>query len=181
MGALGLVGGLGTQAYWNDVETVSGATVTSGSLDLKVEDVDSYDWILLSMSNMAPGESTADSITLSNAGTTPVNWSATGEATGSDGNALVPHMTMVVEVGATATSDGTYPRQEACSGTGVTTYNDLPVATTPVTIVPGPVAMQPGDSIEVCVRVTLPLTAPDATQNKTYLPVIKFTAVQVTP
>lgn len=180
VGALGLVGGLGTQAWWNDVETVSGATITSGSLDLKVEGQDSYTWTALSMADLAPGESTAESLTLTNAGTTPFTLSATAAATGSDTNALVPHVTMLVRLDATATSDATYPRQESCSGTGAT-YDDLAVTTTPVAVVPGPVTMQPGESTSVCVRLTLSGAAGNSLQGKTYVPTFTFTATQVSP
>lgn len=181
VGALGLVGGLGTQAYWNDVETVSGATVTSGSLDLKVEGQDSYTWAALSMTNMAPGESTAESVTLTNSGTTPFTLSATAAATGSDANALVSQVTMLVRLADTATSDVTYPRQETCSTAGTVTYNDQAVTTTPVTVVAGPVTVQPGDSTTVCVRLTLSPSAGNTLQGKTYTPSFVFTAVQVTP
>ena len=71
VGALGLVGGFGTQAYWNDQATVTGATVTSGSLDLLVDGVQgnpsTYTWSSLSMTDMSPGESKAGTVTLSNA------------------------------------------------------------------------------------------------------------------
>ena len=176
------MGGLGTQAYWNDVETVSGATVTSGSLDLKVAGQDSYSWTALSMTNMAPGESVAESITLTNAGTTPFTLSATASATGSDTHALVPQVTMLVRLGDTATADDvTYPRQESCSAAGIVTYNDLAVSTTPVAVVPGPVTMQPGDAASVCVRLTLSVGADTGLQGKTYTPTVVCTAVQVTP
>lgn len=61
---LGATGGLGTLAYWNDVEAVRGGTITAGSLDLTVDGVQGpYTWSALTMEQMAPGESLGDRCT----------------------------------------------------------------------------------------------------------------------
>lgn len=55
---LGATGGLGTLAYWNDTEVVTGGTVEAGSLDLSVEDSTGVvvgPWDQLTLASMAPG------------------------------------------------------------------------------------------------------------------------------
>jgi len=66
---MGLVGG-GTWAYFSDVETSSGNTLTGGILDLNINGGDADVAILTTgITNVAPGDSGKEYITLSNAGT----------------------------------------------------------------------------------------------------------------
>lgn len=176
VGALGLAGGLGTQAYWNDAATVSGATITSGSLDLLVDGVQgnpsTYAWSSLAMTNMAPGESKAGTVTLSNAGTTPFTVSATATASGN----LDPHVTARVVLAGSATTDSTYPRQETCTG-GTQTFNDT-LGNTGKTVVSSTATMAAGTTLVVCVSLTLATNAPNSMQGKSYTPVFTLTATQ---
>lgn len=177
VGALGLVGGLGTQAYWNDTATVSGETVTSGSLDLLVDNQQgnptTYTWTSLQMSDMAPGESKAATITLKNNGTTPFTVSATATASGN----LDPHVTALVMPSGAASSDTTYPRQETCSGSPPATFNDT-LGNTGKTVIPPTSTLAAGASLVVCVQLTLATNAPNSMQGKSYVPVFAFTATQ---
>lgn len=179
VGALGLVGGLGTQAYWSDVETVSGATVTSGSLDLQVAGQDSYTWTALSIANMAPGESLAEALTLTNAGTTPFTVSITGAASASLDALRQAMLVTVTRGGGVVAGSAVYPRGEGCSGT--TTYGPAPVAIagTPVLGPSDPVA--PGGSLTICVRLLLDAAADNTTQGDDYTPSFTITASQVSP
>ena len=176
VGALGLVGGLGTQAYWNDQATVTGATVTSGTLDLLVDGVQgnpaTYSWSSLSMTDMAPGESKAGTVTLSNAGTTPFTVAATATASGN----LDPHVTARVVLAGSATTDTTYPRQEACAG-GTQTFNDT-LGNSGKTVIASTSTMAAGATLVVCVSLTLATNAPNSMQGKSYTPVFTFTATQ---
>lgn len=176
VGALGLVGGLGTQAYWNDVETVAGQTVTSGSLDLLVDGQQgnpvAYSWTALSMSDMAPGESKAATVTLSNAGTTPFTVAATATASGN----LDPHVTARVVTAGAATSDNTYPRQETCTG-GTQTFDET-LGNSGKTVIASTSTMSPGATLVVCVSLTLASNAPNSMQGKSYTPVFVLTATQ---
>ncbi len=176
VGALGLVGGLGTQAYWNDQATVTGATGTSGTLDLLVDGVQgnpaTYSWSSLSMTDMAPGESKAGTVTLSNAGTTPFTVAATATASGN----LDPHVTARVVLAGTATTDTTYPRQEACTG-GTQTFNDT-LGNSGKTVIASTSTMAAGATLVVCVSLTLATNAPNSMQGKSYTPVFTFTATQ---
>ena len=176
VGALGLVGGLGTQAYWNDQATVTGATVTSGTLDLLVDGVQgnpaTYSWSSLSMTDMAPGESKAGTVTLSNAGTTPFTVAATATASGN----LDPHVTARVVLAGSATTDTTYPRQEACAG-GTQTFNDT-LGNSGKTVIASTSTLAAGATLVVCVSLTLATNAPNSMQGKSYTPVFTFTATQ---
>ncbi|MFC1847274.1 TasA family protein [Chloroflexota bacterium] len=59
--------GIGTWAYFSDVETSSGNVLAAGTLDLKTDDVDGVTKTLLA-TNMAPGDNLTGSITLKNNG-----------------------------------------------------------------------------------------------------------------
>lgn len=179
VGALGLVGGLGTQAYWNDSETVSGATVTSGSLDLKVQGQDSYTWTALSISDLAPGESTAESLTLTNAGSTPFTLSISSTVSASAEAIRSAVLTTVRSGGSASTVSATYPRSESCAGT--TTYGPSALPSAVTTVLPPSATVAPGGSLTICVRVELPVSADNATQGQTWSPTFTVTATQVVP
>jgi predicted ribosomally synthesized peptide with SipW-like signal peptide len=173
VGALGLVGGLGTQAYWNDVETVSGATITSGSLDLKVAGEDSYTWSGLSVEDLAPGEAHAAALTLTNAGTTPFTVTATGATNGS----LAGYLTFVVTTGGTPSTTTSYPRTGSCSGTQ--TFSGLIGGGT--TVLTASPTVPAGGTLTICVAVTLSIGTPEGEQDKSSQPIFDFTATQVAP
>ena len=181
VGALGLLGGLGTQAFWNDMASVSGTTVTSGTLDLKVGEQDSYTWSALSIGDIAPGESTAESLTVSNAGSTPFTVSITGSSVTAN-ETLRSALQVTVRTGSTATTtSATYPRVEGCSTTGSITFGPatLPAASTTVL---GPSAAIPaGGSLTFCVLIAFSSSADNTLQSKTYQPSFVVTATQVAP
>lgn len=176
--ALGSVTSLATYASWNDTASVAGTTITSGSLDLKVDDLDTLpSWSPLSMTNLAPGESTAASLTVRNAGTTPFTLTATGSASGAD---LLPVVNLTVVVGGTATTDDLYPRTETCNG-GTQVYSGT-LAGAP-TVLPASANLAPttgGGTAQVCLVATLPSTAgnQNGLQNKSWVPTFTFTATQ---
>ena len=171
---LGATGGLGTFAYWNDVETVSGGTITAGSLDLTVEGVQGpYTWSALEMESMAPGESVAADLTIANAGTTPFTVQVRGTAAG----ALAPYVTTTVYVGGKATADTLFPRNESCSGTaGPAAQLTSP---TPVLLATTDVLQPPAGSTSLCVVMTLHAAAPKAVQGTLIEASFKLDAMQV--
>jgi predicted ribosomally synthesized peptide with SipW-like signal peptide len=187
---LGATSGLGTLAYWNDVETVSGGTITAGTLDLSVEDdggVVTGLWNDLAISSMAPGESIAATLTVRNVGSTPFTVEIFGKAAGTAGplgGSLVNHVTANAQVGGTALPDdgGLYPRQATCSGgagkaAALLGTSARSLATTGVV---GSTA--PGNSITICLQLTLPsVETPDTVQGANFEPTFTFTATQVAP
>jgi len=62
--------GIGTWAYFSDVETSTGNVLSAGTLDLKTDDVDGVSQTLLAV-NMAPGDTVGpETIILKNTGST---------------------------------------------------------------------------------------------------------------
>jgi len=62
------ISGIGTWAYFSDVETATGNTLAAGTLDLKTDDVDGVTQTLFA-TKMAPGDNVAsENITLKNTG-----------------------------------------------------------------------------------------------------------------
>lgn len=167
---LGATGGLGTLAYWNDVETLSGATVTAGSLDLVVRDgggVAVDRWDQLTLANMAPGESVAATLTVRNAGTTPFTVGV--NAAGSGG--LLAAVDVALVAGVAPTLPTPYPRTQTCSGAVDKGLRDSPSWTVPGTI-------PPGGSVQLCVRLSLRASADNTLQGQAVVPTFTLTATQ---
>ncbi len=168
---------LGTYALWNDSSTVQGATITSGTLDLKVNvgagDVDDVaTWNGLQIGDIAPGESQAATLTVRNTGTTPATLTATGSAPGAD---LAPVMTARIYPSGAATTDTTYPRTETCSGTAAAAASTLQGS--PALLGAG-VALAPQATVTLCFLVALPSGAGNGLQNKPWTPTFTLLATQ---
>lgn len=154
--ALGM-GGAGTAAFWTDTGTVTPGTITSGTLDLQVDaqqgNPTAYVRTDLALDRMLPGESVARVLTVTNAGDAPFTFTQTTQMAD---DALSRALEVEVYAGGTASGNGTaYPRTGTCSGTLVASGQQ----------VGGRLAPKTG-STTLCVRVSLPLTAPDAVQGQ---------------
>lgn len=184
VGFVGTMGGAGTLAYWNDTSTVQGGTATAGSLDVKVDgqqgNPTTYTWTALQMTDMAPGESVAASLPISNAGTTPFTLTVSGTATGTvatGGTSMLPQVTVKVRTGGTAaTRATTYPRKETCSG-GTETFSAV-LDETAKPVVPAAAALVPGASTTLCVSLELAAAAPNSVQGASITPTFVVTATQ---
>lgn len=155
------VGVVGTQASWTDSVTVTGAAFSTGSIDLLVDDLDAaVDFSTISLSAMAPGNTTAGVLTVSNAGTAKLKYTASATATNADGKNLAGGL--VVKLTADATTAG--------SGSA-TTCPGSPLAGTGTllngALVPTGRLLNPGGSETLCVQVTLPASAPSSLQAAT--------------
>lgn len=174
--ALASVTSLGTYAFWNDTATVTGSSITTGTLDLEVDDADDLpSWVPFSMSDVAPGESRAAVLRLRNAGSTPFTVTATGSATGAD---LASVVTVRVVVGGGTTPETSYPRTETCAG-GTEVYSGT-LAGSP-TVLPASAAVAPavdGGSTPLCLEATLPTGAGNTLQGKTWTPTFTLIATQ---
>jgi len=151
--ALLLVGGQGTFAYWTDSDAVNGSNFSAGKLDLTVDAAQgnptAYAKTDLTLSAMVPGESVSSNLVLRNAGDADFTWTASA----STGGALGPALRVELYTGgAVPADDPTYPREETCSGTllSTTTATRLNVA---------------GAAQNLCVKVSLPSTTGDAFQG----------------
>jgi alternate signal-mediated exported protein len=171
--ALGLgvvlsVGVVGTHAFWTDSATVVGATFSTGTIDLKVNNLDNnVPFTSISFASMVPGNSTSGVLTVKNAGTAPLKYTATSTATNADGKNLAAGL--VVKVTGDATTSGTSPATTcaaaALGGTGASLTGSL-VATGRL--------LAPGASETLCVQVTLPAAAPSALQGATTTATLTF-------
>ncbi|SDS84513.1 TasA family protein [Microlunatus soli] len=172
LGAVGCLGVAGTFAYWTDSVPVSGTTITTGTLDLKVNGSDSLpSYTSLSISNMVPGNSTAAVLTVRNAGTVPLTYYATSTASSNLGSALTTKVT-----GATST-DGS-GNAKTCSGTTLpnsgTAFGGNLVGTKS-----DQRSLSAGSSETVCIQATLPSTASSSLQGLTSNVTLSFEASQV--
>ncbi|KQW43037.1 hypothetical protein ASC77_22345 [Nocardioides sp. Root1257] len=163
------VGATGTFAYWTDSATVSGTTLTAGTIDLKTNGSDNVTgYTTLNLSAMVPGNSTAAVLTIANSGTAPLKYTASGTATNADGKDL--RSALVVKVTGDATTSGTTPTV-TCPGTAIagsgTSLNGA--------LLPTGRLVAAGASEKVCVQVTLPAAAATALQGATTSVVLTFT------
>jgi len=159
-----------TFAYWSDSAVVSGVTITSGSLDLKVDDQDSLTYTDLNLSGMVPGNSTAGILRVSNDGSVPFTYYADATASGALGSALVAKITE--DTGVTGTSP-----TETCAGTAVadsgTSFSDNLLSQS------NPLTLDPGDSQTFCIQASLPTDASTTLQGATTNITVTFNADQV--
>lgn len=167
---LGLLGGLGattSMAYWTDDVTISGATFTAGTLDLEVDDADPFTGAtVLSMTDMVPGNTSAQVLTIENAGTVPLTYTLAGGLSGagaadySSSGAL--RLTVVLD-GTKAGSGST----STCAG-GSTILSPTALTSTTTTSLlaqrPSP-ALAPASTETLCLQVTFDAAAPASLQG----------------
>jgi len=172
LGAVLAIGVTGTYASWTDSVPVSGTTITTGTLDLKVNGADSLpSYTALNISGMVPGNSTASVVTVKNAGTIPLTYYATATAGGTLGPALAVKVT-----GDSATSgSGTAVTcaGQALSGSGSSFTGGLVGSSA------APRSLAVGATETLCVQATLPATADNSLQGQSTSVTITFNASQV--
>jgi alternate signal-mediated exported protein len=175
LGAVLLVGVNGTYALWSDTVPVSGVTISSGVLDLKVNALDSVPaYTDLNLSGMVPGNTVAGTLTVRNAGTIPLTYYATAAATNADGKGL--GAALVVKVTADAAVTGAAPAR-TCAGSALAQTG----AAFAGNLVGAPAtqrALAAGASETLCVQATLPTTAVSSLQGATTNVSLTFTASQ---
>ncbi len=169
--SLGVVASLsatGTLAYWTDEATISGTTLTSGTIDLKVGGQDSVTgYTDLDLSAMVPGNSTAATITVQNTGTAPLQWTLASSYSDTGGPGLGAALSATVTDAASIS--GTAPA-ETCGGTTLSSATALGGAL----VSPGrPLAA--GASETVCLQITLDATASSALQGTSTAVTLAFT------
>ena len=157
---LGLLSLPGTWALWTDAVGIGGTTLTSGTLDLKVDNGDSVTTSTLSMSAMVPGNSSAQVLTLRDAGTAPLDWTVTGGLGGTDAAAYATAGAVKLRLVAGATRSGS-GNAATCTGGTVVLASTALTATTSTTLVgtrQGPLAS--GATSTLCVEITFDAAAP---------------------
>ncbi len=165
--SLGMVVGLGatgTYAYWTDTVSVTGTTISTGTIDLKVNNADSVsDFTTMNVTTMVPGDSTAGVVTVKNSGTAPLKYYVDAAPSNADGKGLGAALTVKVTGDAATGGSG---RAVTCPGTALS-----PSGTTFAASMLGsagtPRLLAPGASESVCIQATLPTTAPGTLQAAT--------------
>lgn len=168
--ALGL-GAVGTFAYWTDDVAISGSTFTAGTLDLQVNNADSYATTTLGMGAMVPGSSSAEVLTVKNNGTAPLKYTMTGYLTGTHAadynTAAANGLLLTISVGGTRTASGS---NFTCTG-GTVIVNAVPLTNTPGTAIITPrrpaAAMAQNATEALCFQVKLADGASTSLQGKT--------------
>lgn len=180
LGVFFVFASVGTLAFWTAGSNVPGASFQTGSFDLKINDVDNLTWTGLNEARLAPGESIAFQVTLRNAGTPGLTWTARGSATGQ----LAGELRYQMYVGGVATntartSSTAVDRSGACGGT---TAQATPVAlgSADTSLVSAAQPLAKGATASVCVRISLPAAA-ESQQGQSATPVFTFDAKQVAP
>ncbi len=165
------LGAVGTLAYWTDSATLAAGTFTSGTLDIKLNGSDGPVGTPATFTggftttNMQPGDQKSAAVSVQNAGSIDLTYSATGVSSGTLGSLL----TFTVVANSSVSGTG-------CTA-GTTTYNDLSLASA-ATVIAGPRTILAGQNESVCVIAKLPSTTTTG-QNTTGSVTFTFSAKQV--
>ncbi len=168
LGILASLGSVGTLAAWTGTATVPGETISTGSVDLLLNGSDGPVALTsMNLSGMLPGNSTAASIIIGNAGFSPLEYTAVSSATNPDGKGLAASVVLKV-TGASSTS-GSAP-SKSCTGSALpgsgTAFN--------TDLLSQPRVLQPGELESLCVMATLSSLAPSSVQGGTTTATLTF-------
>ncbi len=157
---VGSVGTTGTWAYWTDEASVTGTSITAGTIDLKVNAADSVTgYAALNLSAMVPGSTSAAVLSVGNSGTAPVRYTGASTASNPDGKNLAGALQVKVTADTAVTGSGS---SATCAGPAVTgSGTTLNAALLPAR------TLTAGSTAKVCVQVTLPGSAASALQGGT--------------
>jgi predicted ribosomally synthesized peptide with SipW-like signal peptide len=163
------IGSAGTFAHWTDQVTVTGITFTAGTIDLKVNNQDTVTgYTTLNISNMVPGNSVAGVLSVKNAGTAPLKYTAVSAATNGDSKNLRGGLTVKVtgDSSVTGSSPSATCNGSSLSGTGSALNSGLVTTGRLLTA---------NASENLCVQVTLPSSASTSLQGATTDVTVTFT------
>lgn len=163
--ALGL-GSISTFAYWTDGVAISGTAFTAGTLDLQVNNLDAYATTTLGMSAMVPGNSSAEILTIKNAGTAKMKYTLSGGLAGTDAAAYNTAGALKLTVLSGATVSGSGVSATCIGGTSVYPATALTNVTSTAIISTrrGPLAA--GGTEALCFQVSFDAAAATTLQGK---------------
>lgn len=197
--SLGLVLGfaaVGTTAYWADTATFTTGKIEAGSLDLQlggrnpenpseiiwqaVGQDKNWDYSVMQLDNVSPGESVAMELWIRNIGTTPLTFTGAGTSLT---DALSPHLWASTTLMSDASNTGTREavnRKGVCSA-GTNWWVDHRLSTTPAAVTPNnaPISLAPNQEIRVCMVAGLSIDAPNDYQGKSTTIRVVLTGKQV--
>ena len=167
---LGLLGGLATTtslAAWTDDVDITGASFTAGTLDLTVNNADPYTGATaLGMTAMRPGSTSAQVLTVRNAGNVALKYTLVGGLSGANASsyATASALRLTVVLGGTVSGSGT---TATCTG-GTTLYGPTPLTATASTSLLGarPAAtLAPAGTEALCFQISFDSAAPASLQG----------------
>lgn len=172
-----LIGGHSSLAFWSDSSTVTGTTITTGSVDLKLDGADNTTFSALSLSAMVPGDTTAGVLTVRNAGRSPLKYTVDATATNADGKNLASVLVVKVTGAGAVTGSG---HARTCAGSAIAGSGTSFAAG----LIPTARTLAVGAQETLCIQATLPNAAPVSTtttyQSASTTATLAFHALQVT-
>jgi predicted ribosomally synthesized peptide with SipW-like signal peptide len=167
---LGLLGGLGATtslAYWTDDVEISGATFTAGTLDLEVDNADPFTGAtVLSMSEMVPGDTSAQVVTVENAGTARLKYTLAGGLTGAAAAEYSSASALKLTIVLDGTKSGSGSTSTCTGGTTILTPTALTDTTTTALLAKRPTSPLASAGTEsLCFQVTFDAAAPASLQG----------------
>jgi predicted ribosomally synthesized peptide with SipW-like signal peptide len=180
LGVVAALGTTGTFAFWTDSATVSGTSFTAGTLDLQVNNADSVANAsgTLSMTNMSPGATSAQILTVKNNGNVPLKWTLAGLLTGGTDDAAFSTNSAISVTVKTGTISGS-GNSATCGGT--TLAGPTVLTTSSANLIATPQPTTPGSgvgaaaTVPLCFQVTFSESAPTSLQNKSAKATFTFT------
>ncbi|CAN5544693.1 hypothetical protein BH20CHL6_BH20CHL6_03110 [soil metagenome] len=181
VGALGLAmisasAGTMSLALFTDQETVDG-TFSSGTIVLDPVKIDA---LVLTTSNMVPGDTVTDDVVVENDGTSQLRYSMSTSSTNADGKDLRSQLTLSVK-----TIDVTTPATPCDNFDGASTLYSGVIGTTAASFGSSAAGAQAGDRTlaaaaneTLCFRVTLPGATGNSYQGATAQTTFTFDAEQ---
>ena len=176
IGLLSLLGGLGSLAVFTDQAAVDANTFTTGTVDISTSPTTA----VVTYSNMAPGDSTTQSLVVTNAGTLQLRYALSSSATNTDAKGLKDQLTLTIK-----TIDVTTPGTPCDDFDGTQLYTGDLDGTTGALVGSNAQGSQAGDrtlaasaSETLCFYVALPLSTGNAFQNATTTATFTFDAEQ---
>jgi len=176
IGLLSLLGGLAGFAVFTDTASIGGNAFTTGTVDIST----SPSSALVTYSNMAPGDSTTQSLTVTNGGSLQLRYAISSSATNTDAKGLKDQLTLTIK-----TIDVTTPGTPCDNFDGTQLYTGDLDGTTGALVGSNAQGAQAGDrtlsastSETLCFQVLLPSSTGNGYQNATTTATFTFDAEQ---
>lgn len=185
-----LLGGItASWAFWTDSSTVTGGTLTSGSMDMQLS-ANGTTWgavglgtafddsSVITASNITPSESYAFTLSLRNVGQADFTYTAT-VIQASPWTFVSTPITVRFYAGGTPSTDTTYPIQKTCSG-GTALGSATTVTSSASSLLTTARRLNAGSSDPLCMEVAMATSADNGNQGQSGVLRFDFTATQVT-
>jgi len=192
LGVIASLGAVGTSAYWTDSATVTGGTITSGTMDMQVAQTTAGPWGAMDLgtdysaghiavSNMVPGGSAAFSLAVQNVGDADFTYTAavTQGSSQTWGFVSTPITVQLFRGGTPTNSSIGFPPSGTCPG-GTSLGPAVTVTNGASQVLTNPERVDHGASEALCVVVAMSPNAVNDNQGKQGQLQFNLTATQVT-